>query len=76
MRSAIDAAAPGRTRRERRPTVKMRTCCSFAAATACSSVRTLPMSAPSESSTIDPDESFAPRRSPSERVIASWMRVP
>ena len=76
MRSAIDCSGAGSYAPERRPTVKMRTCCSFAAATACSSVRTLPMSAPSESSTIDPDESFASRRSPSERVIASWIRVP
>ena len=53
-----------------------RTRCSLAAATASSSECRLPMSAPSESRTIEPDEIFASRRSASDRMSASLMRVP
>ena len=73
-RSPLPAARarPGANAFERSPTVKIRTCCARAFAITLSSSLRLPMSAPSESSTIEPAESsraVEQRERPRQRVV-------
>ena len=71
VRAASARSGPASKAGERSPTVKTRMCRACAFAITSFAVRLLPMSAPSERSTIDPAETFAPSSSVSARPSAS-----